>query len=118
MCAMPLGWTKPVIESQSKNNKIPSILFVDSPETGKLVLDFPRYVKTLSDMIEKSTPKFNVGIFGGWGTGKTTLMLNIENALKNNNTGTLQFNAWRYQNETSHATIPLMLNIISHLAKR
>ena len=115
---MPLGWTKPVVESQSKNNKIPSILFVDSPETGKLVLDFPRYVKTLSDMIEKSTPKFNVGIFGGWGTGKTTLMLNIENVLNENNTSTLRFNAWRYQNEDSHATIPLMLNIIAHLAKR
>ena len=114
---MPLGWARPVVEAQTKN-KINSVLFVDSPEAGKLVLDFPRYVKTLSDMIEKSTPKFNVGIFGGWGTGKTTLMLNIENALKNNNTGTLQFNAWRYQNETSHATIPLMLNIISHLAKR
>lgn len=117
MCTMPLGWI-PSVEKQNQKSKIDSVLFVDSPEMGKLVLDFPRYVKTLSNMIEKSTPKFNIGIFGGWGTGKTTLMLNIENMLNENNTSTLRFNAWRYQNENSHATIPLMLNIITHLAKR
>ena len=95
-----------------------SILFIDSPAEGNLVLDFPKYVNTISRMIENSTPKFNVGIFGGWGTGKTTLMLNIEETLENKDVRCLNFNAWRYQNESTHATIPLMLTIITDLYKR
>ena len=36
-------------------------------------------------MIKGSTPKFSVGIYGEWGTGKTTLMRIIEEKLKSDN---------------------------------
>ena len=46
-------------------------------------LDFERYSQQLADIIVNSTPRFTIGIFGGWGTGKTTLMKMIEKKLQN-----------------------------------
>lgn len=117
MCAMPQYKVGQATPTQEKK-KVDSVLFIDEPELQNLVLDFPRYVDTISEMIEKSKPRLNVGIFGGWGTGKTTLMWNIEDSLNRHKIKTVRFNAWRYQNEKTHATIPLMLTIISDLAKR
>ncbi len=46
-------------------------------------LDFDSYSKELAEIIKNSSPRFAVGIFGGWGTGKTSLMKMIEiNLLK------------------------------------
>ena len=38
------------------------------------VLGFDNYRDALIDIIKSSDPHFTIGIFGGWGTGKTTLM--------------------------------------------
>ena len=49
----------------------------------KIVLDLPakepklgfdRYAQALVDIIRESEPRFAIGIFGGWGSGKSTLM--------------------------------------------
>jgi ABC-type Na+ transport system ATPase subunit NatA len=46
-------------------------------------LDFPKYSQAFAEIIiTKSKPKFTIGIFGDWGTGKTTLMLMIKNLLE------------------------------------
>jgi ABC-type Na+ transport system ATPase subunit NatA len=52
-------------------------ILTDDP-TPVGLLDFPRYSKGLSDIIQHSDPQFTIGIFGEWGTGKTTLMKMIE----------------------------------------
>ena len=46
--------------------------------------DFERYADTIVSMINGSCQRFSVGIYGEWGTGKTTLMKLIENSLKPN----------------------------------
>jgi predicted KAP-like P-loop ATPase len=43
---------------------------------------FHDYSDSLSQLIKKSDPKFSIGIFGAWGTGKTTLMKMIEKKLE------------------------------------
>lgn len=91
------------------------ILFTDEPHEGKASLDFPNYVKTLSELILNSKPPYTIGIFGGWGTGKTTLMKKVEKRLINDKCRCIEFNAWRFSSEKKHATYPLMLSIISKL---
>ena len=93
---------------------MPIKIFVDQPETEKVVLEFPKYKNTLSEIILNSTPQFSVGIFGEWGTGKTTLMKSIEKVV-NKQVNTIEFNAWRYEGEKRHATYPLMLEILGKL---
>jgi hypothetical protein len=69
-------------------------------------LKFETYALALRDIIELSEPQFSVGIFGGWGSGKTTLMRKIENLL-DEKVVSVWFNAWRYEKE-EHLIIPLL----------
>lgn len=39
---------------------------------------------------------FTIGVFGGWGTGKTSLMQMVEVRLKRDRIKTVWFNAWKY----------------------
>ena len=61
--------------------------------------NFTNYVKILTNIIVDigSTP-FTIGIFGPWGSGKTTLMKLIHNKL-NNKCKTIWFNPWKYDNK-------------------
>ncbi len=45
------------------------------------VLGFEQYAECLVDIIKDTNPRFSIGIYGEWGTGKTTLMKLIENNL-------------------------------------
>lgn len=42
------------------------------------------------------TPPFNVGIFGSWGTGKTSLINLLRSELKNRNIPYVTLDAWKY----------------------
>lgn len=56
-------------------------VLVDDPATNPS-LGFDDYASTLADVIQTSTPRFAIGIFGSWGSGKTTLMRAIEDRLR------------------------------------
>ncbi|PWU81731.1 MAG: hypothetical protein DLM72_05375 [Candidatus Nitrosopolaris wilkensis] len=74
--------TSEQISNSKTRDKIKII--TDEP-TLEDALDFDSYSQELADIIMNSTPRFTIGIFGGWGTGKTTLMKMIEKKLKDNN---------------------------------
>src|SRR5919106_2255851 len=44
--------------------------------------NFQEYSKAIADIIKGSEPRFSIGIYGEWGSGKTTLMRLIENRLR------------------------------------
>ncbi len=79
---------------------------MDQP-AGKAALGFDDYAEALADSIKNSQPQFAVGIFGGWGSGKTTLMKAIKARLTDPATIVVDFNAWRYERE-EHLLIPLL----------
>lgn len=70
-------------------------------------LDFEEYAQAFAEIITSSDARFAIGIFGGWGSGKTTLMRLIEPKLDPANTICVQFAAWRYEKE-QHLIIPLL----------
>ena len=87
------------------------------PETKKILLDVPRSSRPASlwdpiasafaTIIRQSRPGFAIGIFGPWGSGKTTLMTAIKNFLPADGIIAVDFNAWRFQNEPM-LLIPLL----------
>ena len=95
-------------------------IFVDEPEKeeGKVTLGFENYANNIVDLMLHSSPQFTIGIFGDWGTGKSTLLERIQSKLIDNKVGCVQFNAWRYESEDRQATIPLMTVIINALFDR
>ena len=86
-------------------------------ETKKIMPDVPRASRPASlwvpiadafaAIILQSRPGFAIGIFGGWGSGKTTLMTAIRTSLPAEGVVAVDFNAWRFQNEPM-LLIPLL----------
>lgn len=70
-------------------------------------LGFAECANALRQIIEQSNPQFAMGIFGSWGSGKTTLMREIAKSLSPDNIIKVEFNAWRYEKET-HLIVPLL----------
>jgi hypothetical protein len=88
------------------------LLDLPSPQPA---LGFDRLANAFADIIEQSVPQFAIGIFGGWGSGKTTLMRQIERQLDQQKIICVPFSVWRYQKET-HLIIPLLDAIRDALA--
>jgi predicted KAP-like P-loop ATPase len=86
------------MSSDGSSRPQPGMIITDDVAL-KPILDFEAYVNTIVKMIKNSRPKFSVGIYGEWGSGKTTLMKVVEHKLKQNNDDvlTVWFNAWRYE---------------------
>lgn len=77
-------------------------------------LGFKKYAKVLAGAARGTGGPFTIGIFGDWGTGKTSLMRMIESQLLQDNRGeliTVWFNAWRFEMD-EHPIIPLVATII------
>jgi KAP family P-loop domain len=92
----------------------PARMLLDAP-ASQPSLDFAPTAAGLAQIIERSEPRFAIGIFGGWGSGKTTLMEAIEARLKPETTVTVRFNAWRFEREP-HILVPLLDAIREGLA--
>src|SRR6516162_6819241 len=70
-------------------------LIADNPETQDR-LGFAPMAEILVNVIKATQPPFTIGVFGEWGSGKTTLMNLVRNGLKAEGTKTVWFNAWKY----------------------
>ena len=55
-------------------------LLLDAP-TENPALGYRQIASAFAEVITQSTPNFAIGIFGGWGSGKTTLMTAINASL-------------------------------------
>jgi len=82
-------------------------VMLDAPAV-RPALSFQQIASSLASIIQTSTPRFAVGIFGGWGSGKSTLMDAIRHQVDaTSDIITVEFNAWRYEREP-HLIIPLL----------
>jgi hypothetical protein len=94
----------------SGNSRIKIITDEISPRHA--ILDFGEHSRLFADIIENSSARFTVGIFGDWGTGKTTLMKMILQELeKNSKILPVWFDAWRYEREDDLAVIPFLRTV-------
>lgn len=73
-------------------------IFSDKP-ANKDLLNFRDYSTLLANVIINSETPSTIGIFGEWGSGKTSLMLMIEEILRKKGVKTIWFNAWKYDKE-------------------
>ena len=93
-----------------------TILLDDPAQTPGL--GFDAYAEALEGIVAHSRAEFAVGIFGTWGSGKTTLMRAIEARLKrHSDIVTVWFTAWRYEKE-EHLIVPLLDVLREELERR
>ena len=92
-------------------------ILLDAP-TDQPALGYKDTAAAFAGIIADSEPNFAIGIFGGWGSGKTTLMGAIKNALLPTKVIlTVDFNAWRFEREPQ-LLVPLLDTIRGALADR
>lgn len=98
------------------------ILLDDPAQTPGL--GFDAYADALASIVAGSRAEFAVGIFGTWGSGKTTLMRAIERAVEGllkdrdcDDIVTVWFTAWRYEKE-AHLIVPLLDVLREELERR
>ncbi len=85
-------------------------ILLDTPAEGTLAMGFDEVSDAFADIILGSDPRFAIGLFGSWGSGKTTLMRAIRRKLdikSPNANAIVWFAAWRYEKE-AHLIIPLL----------
>ena len=82
-------------------------ILVDDPAEDPR-LGFREYADAFAQIVCGSPPRFAVGIFGNWGSGKTTLMRAIMARIEGrDDVIPVWFNAWRYERE-QELIVPLL----------
>ncbi|MEM6268234.1 MAG: P-loop NTPase fold protein [Bacteroidota bacterium] len=81
-------------------------------------LQFDVYAKMISRVILDNNGPLTFGIYGRWGSGKTTLMHQVENRLNavNLEITTIWFNPWEYEN-IENPLIPMAKTILAGLGE-
>jgi len=65
------------------------------------------YVETLSEILSKSKTPFTIGLFGGWGVGKSSIIKTIEDKFNNDiksDIAVFTYDAWKYSNDSFRRT--------------
>ena len=89
----------------------------EKSEGRKDALGFDSYASVLANAALGTDGPFTIGIFGEWGTGKTSLMRLIEQKINNeDNVITVWFNAWQYEKEAT-PVVPLVGTIIQSIER-
>ncbi|MBN1932718.1 MAG: SUMF1/EgtB/PvdO family nonheme iron enzyme [Desulfobacterales bacterium] len=75
---------------------------LDDLPAGRDLLDFEPYVAAIAEMVSDPSTRtpLTMGLFGSWGSGKTSLMMMVQNKLPEHCQG-VWFDPWRYGGEES-----------------
>ena len=84
---------------------------VNDQPTERDALDFTPYVETLADIIQTGNTPLTIGVFGTWGSGKTSLMKMVQKQLPDDFT-VAWFDAWKYDKEET-LWRAFLLNVLS-----
>ena len=82
------------------------------------LLKFSSYARVLARATIETKDSITIGVFGEWGTGKTSLMRLIKDEVdKEKAAAAVWFNAWQYEKE-EHLIVPLTATISKELARK
>jgi hypothetical protein len=96
-------------------DRIPVVADVPADEPG---FGFETYVEALAAAIRGGEPpQFTVGLYGPWGSGKSSLLNGLQRELERDGTAIpVFFDAWRYE-RTEHIVVPLLHRVYEVVAR-
>ena len=71
------------------------------------------YAETLVKLIESNKPPLSIGLFGPWGTGKSTILNIVNGLVENKDFICVYFNAWKFAGDSFRRQF--LLNVIEKL---
>lgn len=98
-------------------------LWTDQPILGARHdrLNFSHYAEVLTEVVLSADTPITIGIFGPWGSGKTSLMRLVAEQLVNRRTAghrwarVIWFNAWQYERDEGALWRALLLRVLEGL---
>lgn len=103
-------------EGRKKNALLGDVPIIEG--TRKDLLKFDSCAEVLGNAVIDTSDPITVGIFGKWGTGKTSMMRLIMNKIEQkSNVVPVWFKAWQYEKE-EHLIVPLIDTITRELDKK
>jgi tRNA A37 threonylcarbamoyladenosine biosynthesis protein TsaE len=92
----------------------PGLLYNDEPTTEDK-LDRKKYAEELARLAREAQPPLVIGVFGEWGSGKTSLLQQVRDQLKSDQTSAIAwFDAWKYQYD-ENPVLPLLHAVVRDL---
>lgn len=76
---------------------------IDNLNSDKDLLETKRYAQTLKKTILSAETPFTIGLFGEWGSGKSSIVNTVQSELKNHKLEKIKFikyDAWKYANDS------------------
>lgn len=80
-----------------------------SKETNIDAFNHQIFAEILVDLIKDNDPSLTVGLFGGWGVGKTSIVNQFITKAKNQFISPIYFNAWKYSGDSFRRQLLLSL---------
>lgn len=106
---------QPVKAPVSADAGSPKLTHSDEPEPADR-LNREEYVRHLGELARHATPPMVIGIYGEWGTGKTSMLMQIRDYLKDEaaECAHVWFDPWRHQYD-DNPMLPLLHVIVKEL---
>lgn len=105
----------------TENNKKTKFKFLSDEAVQKIEddrLKHPSIAEALKDIIVSCPLPFTIGLFGKWGTGKSTISNFLENKLKTqeNKIAVVNFDVWKYEDDSLRRYF--LINLVNKLKEQ
>ncbi|WP_299362160.1 P-loop NTPase fold protein [Winogradskyella sp.] len=91
---------------KNKNKtKVENFQFIsERPKDGELLFGHKEIVSTLQKIVLKSPQSFTIGLFGNWGSGKSSIAETLQSNLKSNDIPLIIFDVWKHEGDALRRT--------------
>jgi len=78
--------------------------FAGDKKENKLLFGHEKIVDTLNDIVLKSPQSFTIGLYGDWGTGKSTIVTSLKKELLKDEIPLILFDVWKHEGDALRRT--------------
>jgi len=91
--------------SKTKNTKQIDFQFIsEKPKDGDLLFGHKEIVIALNKVINKSPESFTIGLYGDWGSGKSSIAETLQSNLLKQNIPLMIFDVWKHEGDALRRT--------------
>jgi len=77
---------------------------IETDEISQTKFGHEGIAETIKNIIISCPTRFTIGLFGKWGTGKTTIINRLKNKLQNKKIAVVEFDVWKHEGDALRRT--------------